>query len=546
MLRRASIDKLIPVLKQACRRVKRMRVPGFPGVYYSSLLLRDVNWFNTWASAGSMYRKRSDHTRNVYCDIRVGKYGYDQVSDGGLNDNDEEKDSVNLVTMPIDDRNLEGLRLALWRLSETKFREALTDYTEKESRAISTPDPHSKFKAFSKLRPLTLIKYATPEIIDEERWVKFCKQASKWMSELPQVSGSWVEFDVTQETKIFVSSERRTIVQHVQVFSLSASIRKLTSDGHNLEQEIVLNCGTQAELPDMRKFKKMMRKKHAQLLKLIRAKNIHAFSGPVLLYPGPAGLLFHEAVGHRLEGSRLLATGEGQTFKDQIGKRILNLDITIRDNPKLRKFAGVRCIGAYEYDDEGTPSKNAELIKQGTLQDFLSTRSQCVPKNFEPNGHARNKKFQRPISRMGVTIIESKKMVRMDLMKEMLLQQIRKQKKPFGMIVYETSGGETETQSYDFQAFSGEISFATLVYPDGKEVVVRGVNFVGTPLQALNNIVAVGGYLEVDNAFCGAESGFIPVTTISPAALLSNLELQAKDEELVAQNILPRPKRSAR
>jgi predicted Zn-dependent protease len=446
--------------------------------------------------------------------------------------------------MPIDDRNLEGLRLALWRLSEAKFRETLADYNEKQSRAISTPDPHGKFKAFTKLPPVTSIKYSKPESIDEERWVKFCKQASKWMSELPQVGGSWVEFDVTQETKLFVSSERRIIAQHVQVFTLSASLKKQTRDGHTIEQELVLNCGSQAELPNMRKFKKLMRRKHEQLLKLIRAKNIHAFSGPVLLYPGPAGLLFHEAVGHRLEGSRLLASGEGQTFKDQIGKKILNVDLNIRDNPRLKSFAGVRCVGAYEFDDEGTQSKNAELVKQGALQDFLSTRSQCVPKNFVPNGHARNKKFQRPISRMGVTIVESKKMVRMDLLKEMLLQQIRKQKKPFGMIVYETSGGETETQSYDFQAFSGEISFATLLYPDGQEVVVRGVNFVGTPLQALNNIVAVGGYLEVDNSFCGAESGFIPVTTISPAALLSNLELQAKDEQLVAQNILPRPKRA--
>ena len=34
----------------------------------------------------------------------------------------------------------------------------------------------------------------------------------------------------------------------------------------------------------------------------------------------------------------------------------------------------------------------------------------------------------------------------------------------------------------------------------------------------------------------------IPVTTIAPAILLSSLELQAKDEELVTQNILPRPR----
>jgi predicted Zn-dependent protease len=543
MLQRPSVEKIIPILKQATRRALRMKVSGFPRPYYAAYLLRDINWFNTWASAGSMYRKRSDHTRNVYCDLRVGSYSYDQTTNGGLHDNDEDLESMNHITAPIDDRAHDALRLALWRLSETKFREALSDYSTKESNRLSTPDPNRHLPSFFKLRPLRSIKYKRPESVDEEKWVHFCKAASKWMSELPHVTGSWVEFDGAQETKVFVNSENRVIVQHQQIFSLTATLKKLTAEGHTIEQELVLNCGTQKELPDMRAFKRMIMKKYNQLLRLIRAKTVHAFSGPVLLAPAPAGLLFHEAIGHRLEGGRLLSAGEGQTFKGQIGKRVLNVDLSISDNPRLRSFQGVRCIGAYDYDDEGTPAKNAKLITDGELRDFLSTRGALQKRNFVPNGHARNKKYQRPISRMGVTIVEGKDGVSFERLKELLLEQIKEQEKPFGMIVYETSGGETETTSYDFQAFSGEISFAVLVYPDGKEVCVRGVNFVGTPLQALNNIIAVGDELEIDNGYCGAESGFVPVTTISPAILLSNLELQAKEEELVAQYILPRPKR---
>jgi hypothetical protein len=67
---------------------------------------------------------------------------------------------------------------------------------------------------------------------------------------------------------------------------------------------------------------------------------------------------------------------------------------------------------------------------------------------------------------------------------------------------------------------------------------------VETPLQALNNIIAVGDTLEIDNGFCGAESGMITVSTIAPAVLLNSLELQAKEQELVTQYILPRPKLS--
>ena len=542
MLPRSTIEKLIPILRKDARRALRMKVAGFPRPYFCSFLLRDIEWFNTWSSSGSMYRRRADHTRNVYCDIRVGSYRYDQTTDGGLNDNDEERESVHHVTLPIDDRVYDGLRLALWRLTEAKFREALTDYNNKESTRLSTFNPSSTLRSFVPAKRVRHIRYESAENVDQERWVKFCRRASMWISELPHVSSSWVEFDCSQESRLLVNTEGSVVVQHHRIFSLSATIRKRSADGSNIEQELVLNRATQGELPSFREFKRLVLQKHHQLLKLMRAKKIHSFSGPVMLYPGPAGLLFHEAIGHRLAGSRLLSSGEGQTFKGQIGKRILNIDLSIRDNPLMRSYRGIRCIGSYRFDDEGTPARNTVLVENGILKDFLTTRAATYGRGYSPNGHARSKKFQRPISRMAVTVVEGKKTVSLEEMKQLLIAEIKRQNKPFGMIVYETSGGETDTTSYDFQAFSGEISYATLVYPNGREVCVRGVNFVGTPLQALNNVIAVAREHEVDNGYCGAESGFLPITTIAPGILLSNLELQAKDEELVTQYILPRPK----
>ena len=294
----------------------------------------------------------------------------------------------------------------------------------------------------------------------------------------------------------------------------------------------------------MREFKKMTLARYERLLKLIKARKINSFSGPVLLAPVPAGILVHEAIGHRLEGSRLLAAGEGQTFKGHVVERILNIDVTIHDNPRLKEFKGKRCIAAYDYDDEGTPAQDALLVEDGILRGFMNTRAALQKKDYVPNGHARSKKFQRPISRMSVTIMEGRRGLSWESLKELLIAEIKRQKAPFGMIVYSTSGGETETARYDFQGFSGEISYATLVYPNGREVCVRGVNFIGTPLQALSNIIAVGKDQVMENGYCGAESGFIPVTTISPAILLRNLELQAKEEELVTQYILPKPRLS--
>jgi TldD protein len=542
MLSRSTVDSLIPILKKDARRALKMVVPGFPKPYYSSFLLKDVHWFNTWASSGSTCRSQHDRSRNVYCDLRVGSYEYDQIVEGGLREHDEDLESNSHCAVPIDDKDYDGLRITLWKLLESKFREALADYNQKEASRLSTPDPNNGLRSFTRGKRATHKHHARLDRVDYEKWSKFCKRASLWLSELPRLSGSWVEFDVSQETRIFVNTEGSTIVQNSQVFSLIANLHKRTREGSRLEQELIINCGAEGELPNLATFKKLALQKYQQLMRLSRAKKIHAFSGPVLLYPGPAGLLFHEAVGHRLEGSRLLSAGEGQTFKDQEGKRIFNLPIRVHDNPLIKEFEGQRCIGSYQFDDEGTRAQDALLIDEGELKGFLTTRAATKKGRFHSNGHARTRQHQRPISRMAVTVVEAANGQPIDRLKARLIQEIKRQKKPFGMIVYETSGGETDTTNYDFQAFAGEISYATLIYPNGKEVCVRGVNFIGTPLQSLNNILAVGNKPELDNGFCGAESGLIPISTIAPAVLVSTLELQGKDEELVTPHILQRPK----
>jgi len=541
MLTRSTVAKLIPILRKDARRSLSMSVQGFPKPYYCSFLLKDVDWFNTWASSGSTCRSQTDRSRSVYCDLRVGSYDYDQVTEGGLRELDEDLESNSHTSVPIDDKDYDGLRITLWKLLESKFREALADYNQKEASRISTLDPNNGLRSFTRARRASYRHYSRLDDVDYDDWDRFCKRASLWISQLPRLSGSYVEFDVSQETRIFVSTEGTVTVQNAQVFCLSANLHRLTSEGSRLEQEVVVNCGSLSELPTLAEFKRMIAHKYEQLQRVSRAKKIHAFSGPVLLYPGPAGLLFHEAVGHRLEGSRLLAAGEGQTFKDQVGKQIFKLPITVRDNPLQKEYSGVKCIGSYAYDDEGAKAQDTVLIEDGVLKGFLSTRAAIIKGRHNSNGHARTKHNQRPISRMAVTIIEGKHGQPLDKLKAKLIHEIKRQKKPFGMIVYETNGGETDTTNYDFQAFSGDIAYATLVYPSGREVCVRGVNFVGTPLQSLSNIIAIGDTPEIDNGFCGAESGLLPITTISPAVVVSNLELQGKDEELVTPSILKRP-----
>jgi hypothetical protein len=80
------------------------------------------------------------------------------------------------------------------------------------------------------------------------------------------------------------------------------------------------------------------------------------------------------------------------------------------------------------------------------------------------------------------------------------------------------------------------------VYPDGRpDELVRGADIVGTPLSSFARILATGDKIEVFNGYCGAESGSIPVSAVSPALLVSEIEIQKKDRSQDRPPLLPRP-----
>jgi predicted Zn-dependent protease len=207
----------------------------------------------------------------------------------------------------------------------------------------------------------------------------------------------------------------------------------------------------------------------------------------------------------------------------------------------MRAAAGKSLNGFYQFDDEGVPSQKVTLIDHGVLRNYLMSRT---PIKGAPvsNGHGRAEGNGKPMGRMGNTVVLSDKRVPYAKLKKMLLEEVRRQGKPFGLIISDITGGSTNTTNYDYQAFKG---MARLVFKvdakTGAETLVRGVEFVGTPLSELNKIVAASDQVDVFNGFCGAESGFVPVSTVAPAVLMREIELQRTKRGLERPPVLPAP-----
>jgi hypothetical protein len=124
----------------------------------------------------------------------------------------------------------------------------------------------------------------------------------------------------------------------------------------------------------------------------------------------------------------------------------------------------------------------------------------------------------------------------------MLIAECKKQKKPYGLLFDDVSGGFTFTGRGTPQAFQITPIMVYRVYADGRpDELVRGVDLIGTPLTAFSKIIAAADTPEVFNGVCGAESGWVPVSAISPALLLQQIEVQKKPKSSELKPILPPP-----
>ena len=246
-------------------------------------------------------------------------------------------------------------------------------------------------------------------------------------------------------------------------------------------------------------------------------------------------------LGHRLEGHRQRGDQEGQTFTKKVNQQVLPQFLSVIDDPTQRSLNGTDLGGWYQYDDEGMPAERVEVIKDGILKNFLMSRMPI--KGFaQSNGHGRAQAGLMATGRQGNLIVSSSHTVKDAELRQKLIDEVKKQGKPYGLYFEDIEGGFTLTTRSLPQSFQILPVLVWKVYPDGRpDELVRGVDIVGTPLAALNRIEVTGEKTEIFNGICGAESGSVPVSAAAPAMLFSEMEVQKRAHSRNRPPILPPP-----
>ncbi len=527
---------------ELARAMSRLRLKGYEAPYFIAYSVRDYETHELTGRFGAVVSRNQSRNRQAYVEVRVGDYQLDNTS----SDREMAFDVGDVDTYepnteaPLDD-NPEALRGTLWLLTDAKYKHALAAYAKKRGRRATTVVEDENLASFSRETPSRHADPVTPFHFDEPLLEARVRTASAIFKTYPDLFDASVKFGADRVTRYFVNSEGAQVVTERTIFSGHVEAATRAKDGMLLQHEKDFYGRAGDELPDDAQLQASIALLATELRALREAPVIDPYTGPALLMEEAAGVFFHETVGHRLEGERQNDEKEGRTFKGQVGHLVLPDFLSVIDDPTARSAGKVSLNGYYTYDDEGIPARRVPLIENGKLRDYLKSRTPIVG-SIKSNGHGRAEGTADPMGRMANLFVRSTRQMPLAALKAKLLDEVRKQGKPFGLIIRDITGGSTNTTNYGYQAFKGQ---PRLVYrvdaKTGAETLVRGVEMVGTPLTTVSRIIATSDTEGVFNGFCGAESGFVPVSTVAPAVLMSEIELQRTQKSAERPPILPPP-----
>ncbi len=234
---------------------------------------------------------------------------------------------------------------------------------------------------------------------------------------------------------------------------------------------------------------------------LLDAPRVRGGAYPVILDNELAGVFIHEAFGHLSEADFVYENPQARemmTLGRRFGKPVLNAG----DNGAA---AGLR--GTLPFDDEGTPTQDTPLIREGILVGRLHSRETAAKLGERPTGNARAISFRHPpIVRMTNTYIAPAKagVGFNDLIRDIKL----------GVYACGAFGGQTMLENFSFTAGWG------YMIRDGQVAeLVKDVVLAGNLFQTLDRIDHIAGDFTWNQmgGGCGKGGQFpLPVTEGAP------------------------------
>jgi TldD protein len=503
--------------------------------YFMSYTVYDQNLVVMVGAYGSLLTDASLQRRQADVTMRVGSPALDNTHD------QSRYSGMTSGTLPLGN-DQDAIARVLWELTDREYKRAAPAFLNVKTNTAVRAEEEDKSPDFSKETPeVHLANPGPPPPFDHSAWSAEIRRLSGDFRKYPDVYFATVVLQTTDSNSRMVSTEGSAIETPSSSTRLVMEAQTRADDGMELLRVETFQAPSADGLPSEAELSAKIVKMADDLKALNAAPVAEPYDGPALLSGRAAAVFFHEVLGHRLEGHRQRDEDEGQTFTKKVGQEVLPKFLSVTDDPTLHELDGVRLAGSYDFDDEGVPAQRVEVIQNGILRNFLMSRMPI--KDFDrSNGHGRDQPGLMPTGRQGNLIVTSTQTVPESELRQKLIDEIKKQNKPYGLYFDDIQGGFTLTTRSLPQAFQVLPVIVYKVYADGRpDQLVRGVDIVGTPLASLTRILLTGDQEHVFNGVCGAESGQVPVSAVAPAMLFSEMEVQKRQHSHDRPPILPPP-----
>ncbi|OIO01639.1 MAG: hypothetical protein AUJ51_07985 [Elusimicrobia bacterium CG1_02_56_21] len=442
--------------------------------------------------------------------------------------------------------NEDALRARIWEYTDKVYKKAQESFTKVKMNKAVTAAEDDPSPDFSPAAAEVFYETVTLPAPDKAAWSARLKKHSARLAGYPYIYDSGATLSYENENRYLVNSEGTRIKTGNNYLTLNYFLTSRTTDGMEISRGEQYAADSFAGLPSEEKVNADIDRSIAELKALKDAPVVEPYSGPAILKARAAAVYFHEIIGHRLEGHRQKLEDSGQTFAKKVGQKVTSDIITLYDDPAIRDFRGIPLRGFYRYDDEGVKAQRASLVENGVLKGFLMNRSPI--RGFPAsNGHGRRSSGLPTVSRMGNLRMTASVTSTYPELHKQLIEECVKQGKPFGLVFEDISGGFTNTGRGSGQSFKVLPLLVYRVYTDGRpDQLVRGVDIVGTPITSFAKIAAAADDDAVFNGTCGAESGWVPVSAISPSVLITEMEVEKSQKSQQKPPVLEPPARAPR
>ena len=538
-------DKLLGLLKEElAQQMKELKGEEFPP-YHMNYRVIDVTSSVVSASFGALMNSQQYRSRMLVPQIRLGDEKLDNFRFNQMGAAMSRYQGPSVARLPLDEENNEdAVRQAIWDEVNNRYKFAVDMYQKTKAESSVNVEEEDKAPYFSEAKVEKYYEAPLPAekmTIDMDRWAARMKEISAVFKNQPGIMKGDAIMIYTVERRYFVNNEGTEVVQNLPYARIMVFGETKADDGMELPLNLSYFAYDPADLPANDKIIADAKEMVKTLEALRVAPVVDPYTGPALLSGPASGVFFHEIFGHRIEGQRMKSENDGQTFKKMVGQLVLPADMHVYDDPTLRKYAGEDLNGFYKYDDQGVKAERVDVVVNGKLNDFLMTRTP-IDGHPRTNGHARASDGFDPVSRQSNLVIETSNPKTPEELRQLLIEEVKKQGKEYGYFFKEVTSGFTFTGKGATNSFNVTPLEVYKVFADGRpDQLVRGVDLIGTPLSMFSNIIYAGNDARVFTGMCGAESGSIPVTAISPTILVNKVETQRKAKSQDILPILPAP-----